>query len=464
MIDIVREIEAVQREVGSGRIAAGEGRAVRLRRTYDAPIDDVWDALTEPERIGRWFLPISGDYRARRPLPVRGQRRRRDRRLRAPEQVAGHVGLRGDGQSRRRLGDRGAALAGGRRSDDRSSWSTSPSCPTTAGTEYGPGAVGVGWDKGLLGLALHLRGESLEDPMAWQMSRRRTRYFAGAARRGVRRTLPPARIRRPRLRPSRTRPRSTRRTRTPVPRAQPPHTPRASHRSVGRGVGHPPCGGAWLRPSPAWATLLRLEDPDGVAERVADAHVGAVEVVRGLLGEVGDAALLEGLVQRPGVVGVEDEAAHGALGDQLAELLGGRLVVERRAGLLEGDLASGFAGDAHGQPAVVALLEVLALLEAELVDVEVERLVLVEDLDRTRRSSLVIIGSFLRCGSVWDDPIAREPRPRWLLRNCSIARRDARRAPAAAWPPSGRSWAPRSARAPRGTPTATRRRSRGTSG
>ena len=29
MIDIVREIEAVQREVGSGRIAAGEGRAVR---------------------------------------------------------------------------------------------------------------------------------------------------------------------------------------------------------------------------------------------------------------------------------------------------------------------------------------------------------------------------------------------------------------------------------------------------
>ena len=37
MIDIVREIEAVRREVGTGRIAAGEGRAVRLRRTYDAP-------------------------------------------------------------------------------------------------------------------------------------------------------------------------------------------------------------------------------------------------------------------------------------------------------------------------------------------------------------------------------------------------------------------------------------------
>ena len=27
--------------------------------------------------------------------------------------------------------------------------------------EYGPGAVGVGWEQGLLGLALHLRGGSV---------------------------------------------------------------------------------------------------------------------------------------------------------------------------------------------------------------------------------------------------------------------------------------------------------------
>ena len=83
MIDIVREIEAVQREVGERRIPAGDGRIVRLRRDYDAPIEDVWDALTNPERIGRWFLPISGDYRIGGRYPVRGQRRRRDRRLRA---------------------------------------------------------------------------------------------------------------------------------------------------------------------------------------------------------------------------------------------------------------------------------------------------------------------------------------------------------------------------------------------
>jgi uncharacterized protein YndB with AHSA1/START domain len=44
-------------------VPAGEARVVRIQRTYDSPIEDVWDALTTPERISRWFLPISGDYR-----------------------------------------------------------------------------------------------------------------------------------------------------------------------------------------------------------------------------------------------------------------------------------------------------------------------------------------------------------------------------------------------------------------
>ncbi len=39
MIDVVKQIEAVQREVGPGTLAAGDARSVRLRRTYDAPID-----------------------------------------------------------------------------------------------------------------------------------------------------------------------------------------------------------------------------------------------------------------------------------------------------------------------------------------------------------------------------------------------------------------------------------------
>jgi hypothetical protein len=35
---------------------------------------------------------------------------------------------------------------------------------------YGPGAVGVGWEGGLLGLGLHLAGGSIESPEAWMVS------------------------------------------------------------------------------------------------------------------------------------------------------------------------------------------------------------------------------------------------------------------------------------------------------
>ena len=83
------------------------------------------------------------------------------------------------------------------------------------------------------------------------------------------------------------------------------------------------------------SALALLQDANGVAEGVPNAHVDAVEVVRGLLGEVGDAALSEGVVEGADVVGDEDQAAQRTLGDQLAQLLGRPLVVERTARFLE---------------------------------------------------------------------------------------------------------------------------------
>jgi hypothetical protein len=36
--------------------------------------------------------------------------------------------------------------------------------------QFGPGAVGDGWDQGLRGLSIHLRGGSVDDPVAWPLS------------------------------------------------------------------------------------------------------------------------------------------------------------------------------------------------------------------------------------------------------------------------------------------------------
>jgi uncharacterized protein YndB with AHSA1/START domain len=52
------------REVRHRRIAAGDARTALIRRHYAAPVADVWDACTSPERLRRWLSPVSGDLRA----------------------------------------------------------------------------------------------------------------------------------------------------------------------------------------------------------------------------------------------------------------------------------------------------------------------------------------------------------------------------------------------------------------
>ena len=168
MIDVIREIEAVRRSVGPGRLPAGDGHTVTLSRTYPAPIDEVWDALTDPERIGRWFLPISGDYR-----------------LGGRYQFEGNAGgeiLECDKPNRLKVswvymdtGDPADVSEVVLHLTPETDASTTLELVHTAivpdamWDQYGPGAVGVGWEGGLLGLELHLRGGSVDDPVAWQM-------------------------------------------------------------------------------------------------------------------------------------------------------------------------------------------------------------------------------------------------------------------------------------------------------
>ena len=178
MIDIVREIDAVQRAVGSGRIAAGEGRTVRLERTYDAPIEDVWDALTDAERISRWFLPISGDYTPRRPIPAGGQRRRRDPRRASRPQRFRVTWVYGEVTSPEQVSELEVRLTAAGTESTTLVLEHTAIVPDEMWAQFGPGAVGVGWDGGLLGLALHLRGEIRRRSSAWQLSEEGREFYA----------------------------------------------------------------------------------------------------------------------------------------------------------------------------------------------------------------------------------------------------------------------------------------------
>ncbi len=175
MIDIVREIDAVQREVGDAGVPDGAERIVRLRRDYDAPIEDVWDALTNPERIGRWFLPITGDYRIGGRFQFEGNAGGeivacdRPHRLRV---TWGAPGASPDDDSLVEV--RLATVDGGA---TRFELEHTAAVPEAMWEQFGPGAVGVGWEGGLLGLALHLRGGTVDDPIAWQLSAEGRDFF-----------------------------------------------------------------------------------------------------------------------------------------------------------------------------------------------------------------------------------------------------------------------------------------------
>jgi uncharacterized protein YndB with AHSA1/START domain len=50
-------------ELRRRQMARGEARVAVFTRTYEAPVDDVWSACTDPERLRRWYVPVTGDLR-----------------------------------------------------------------------------------------------------------------------------------------------------------------------------------------------------------------------------------------------------------------------------------------------------------------------------------------------------------------------------------------------------------------
>lgn len=170
MIDVVQQIAAIEREVGRGQLPAGEARVARLSRTYDAAIDDVWDALTSPERIGRWFMPVSGDFRLGGQYQLEGNAGGRILACERPNRLAitweyGEVPSEGAASTvELRLTPVGEST--------RLELVHTAIVPDEMWDQFGPGAVGVGWDGGMLGLALHLATDAdmPEDKEAWQLS------------------------------------------------------------------------------------------------------------------------------------------------------------------------------------------------------------------------------------------------------------------------------------------------------
>jgi uncharacterized protein YndB with AHSA1/START domain len=155
--DIAAQIGAVTRSVETRTIDGRPARAVVAERVYGTDVEDLWDAITNAERIPRWFLPVSGDLRLGGRYQLEGNAGGEVTACRPPTHLAltwrfaeqtswVEVDLRAEA-------DGGAHLRLTHVAPIDGHWDT-----------FGPGAVGVGWELGLLGLDRHLTSGAAVSP------------------------------------------------------------------------------------------------------------------------------------------------------------------------------------------------------------------------------------------------------------------------------------------------------------
>ena len=158
MIDIANQLNATQRQVERQPAADGAGEliSVLMRRSYDTPVQDVWDAVTDPDRIKRWLMPIGGDLRVGGRFQLEGN--------------AGGEILSCEPPGLLKVTFGGPAslveLRLTAQGDDDTVLELEHTVPIEM-AQSGAGAlfVGPGWDGALMGLGLFLRGEVAGDPV-----------------------------------------------------------------------------------------------------------------------------------------------------------------------------------------------------------------------------------------------------------------------------------------------------------
>jgi uncharacterized protein YndB with AHSA1/START domain len=168
MTDVRQQISAVRRSVGSRVLEAGTARVSTIGQVYDTDVDDLWDAVTNAERIPRWFLPISGELQLGGRYQLEGNAGGTVERCDKPTSFAATWEYGGEVSW---IEVRLTSLDGGR---TRFELEHVAHVDDERWAEFGPGATGVGWDMGLLGLAGYVASDGAgvrpEDAMAWIVS------------------------------------------------------------------------------------------------------------------------------------------------------------------------------------------------------------------------------------------------------------------------------------------------------
>ena len=155
--DVEDQLSAVERSVSSTVREGQPARGVALSRSYATTVEDLWDAVTNGERLPRWFLSISGELELGGRYQLEGNAGGKVTACARPSHLALTWEFGGDvSWVDVRFADAGAGRARltlTHTAHLSEHWDT-----------YGPGAVGVGWELALMGLAIHLAQPAAPKP------------------------------------------------------------------------------------------------------------------------------------------------------------------------------------------------------------------------------------------------------------------------------------------------------------
>lgn len=176
MVDVNAQLDAVTRSIETKEVDGALAYVQQLAQTYPSPIDDVWDAVTSAERIPRWFLPVSGDLRLGGSYQFEGNAGGEIRTCEPPRDgAAGYSVTWGMGAGEPAVVSvRLIEVDASHTRLELENVAAAASLPEGMWDQFGPSATGIGWDQGLLGLALHFSGGddgiAPEEAAAWSAS------------------------------------------------------------------------------------------------------------------------------------------------------------------------------------------------------------------------------------------------------------------------------------------------------
>ncbi|ANM30865.1 hypothetical protein ABI59_16715 [Acidobacteria bacterium Mor1] len=146
---------AVARTVDSTERDGKEMRIVRLARTYATDTADLWHAVTDAERLSRWFAPVSGEFGAGGTFQIEGNASGKILACEPPANGAQQARLAITWEFAGSVTWVDVALAAAE--GGHATLTLEHTLPADAHwKQYGPGATGTGWDLGFVGLGVHL--------------------------------------------------------------------------------------------------------------------------------------------------------------------------------------------------------------------------------------------------------------------------------------------------------------------